>query len=45
MKRRSAGSANEAESLTRLPIVLLQSETGARLVEEELHRIDYGIYV
>ncbi|TPK93979.1 MULTISPECIES: antitoxin Xre/MbcA/ParS toxin-binding domain-containing protein [unclassified Mesorhizobium] len=26
------------------PISLLQSETGAVLVEEELHRIDYGIF-
>ncbi|WFP74665.1 antitoxin Xre/MbcA/ParS toxin-binding domain-containing protein [Mesorhizobium sp. WSM4906] len=26
------------------PINLLQSETGAVLVEEELHRIDYGIF-
>lgn len=31
--------------LSEVPVVLLQSETGARLVEEELHRIDYGIYV
>jgi putative toxin-antitoxin system antitoxin component (TIGR02293 family) len=31
--------------LNEVPLVLLQSETGARLVEEELHRIDYGIYV
>jgi putative toxin-antitoxin system antitoxin component (TIGR02293 family) len=31
--------------LKEVPVVLLQSETGARLVEEELHRIDYGIYV
>ena len=31
--------------LKEVPLVLLQSETGARLVEEELHRIDYGIYV
>ena len=31
--------------LNEVPVVLLQSETGARLVEEELHRIDYGIYV
>lgn len=31
--------------LNEMPVVLLQSETGARLVEEELHRIDYGIYV
>lgn len=27
-----------------LPIDLLQSETGARLVEEELHRIEHGIF-
>ena len=26
------------------PIELLQSETGATLVEEELHRIDYGMF-
>jgi putative toxin-antitoxin system antitoxin component (TIGR02293 family) len=31
--------------LKEIPLVLLQSETGARLVEEELHRIDYGIYM
>jgi putative toxin-antitoxin system antitoxin component (TIGR02293 family) len=31
--------------LNEVPLVLLRSETGARLVEEELHRIDYGIYV
>lgn len=31
--------------LNEAPIVLLQSETGAHLVEEELHRIDYGVYV
>lgn len=31
--------------LNEAPLVLLQSETGARLVEEELHRIDYGVYV
>lgn len=31
--------------LNEVPLVMLQSETGARLVEEELHRIDYGIYV
>jgi len=30
--------------LNEAPIVLLQSETGAHLVEEELHRIDYGIF-
>jgi putative toxin-antitoxin system antitoxin component (TIGR02293 family) len=30
--------------LNEVPLVLLQSETGARLVEEELHRIDYGMY-
>ncbi|MES0032552.1 MULTISPECIES: antitoxin Xre/MbcA/ParS toxin-binding domain-containing protein [unclassified Mesorhizobium] len=29
--------------LNEIPINLLQSETGAVLVEEELHRIDYGI--
>jgi putative toxin-antitoxin system antitoxin component (TIGR02293 family) len=28
-----------------VPIELLQSETGARLVEEELIRIDHGIYI
>ena len=27
-----------------VPVDLLESETGAHLVEEELHRIDYGIY-
>jgi putative toxin-antitoxin system antitoxin component (TIGR02293 family) len=27
-----------------IPIDLLESETGAHLVEQELHRIDYGIY-
>lgn len=26
------------------PINLLQSETGAFLVEQELHRIDYGVF-
>jgi putative toxin-antitoxin system antitoxin component (TIGR02293 family) len=31
--------------LKEVPVVLLQSETGARLVEEELYRIDYGVYV
>jgi putative toxin-antitoxin system antitoxin component (TIGR02293 family) len=30
--------------LNETPIDLLQSETGASLVEEELHRIDYGIF-
>ena len=30
--------------LNQIPIELLQSETGATLVEEELHRIDYGIF-
>jgi putative toxin-antitoxin system antitoxin component (TIGR02293 family) len=30
--------------LNETPIDLLQSETGATLVEEELHRIDYGIF-
>lgn len=30
--------------LNEVPVVLLQSETGARLVEEELHRIAYGMY-
>lgn len=30
--------------LNEVPLVLLQSETGARLVEEELHRIAYGMY-
>ncbi|TPI56505.1 MULTISPECIES: antitoxin Xre/MbcA/ParS toxin-binding domain-containing protein [unclassified Mesorhizobium] len=30
--------------LNEAPITLLQSETGASLVEEELHRIDYGIF-
>jgi putative toxin-antitoxin system antitoxin component (TIGR02293 family) len=30
--------------LNEVPLVLLQSETGARLVEEELHRIAYGIF-
>jgi putative toxin-antitoxin system antitoxin component (TIGR02293 family) len=30
--------------LNETPIELLQSETGATLVEEELHRIDYGIF-
>jgi len=26
------------------PIELLQSETGASVVEDELHRIDYGMF-
>ena len=30
--------------LNETPIELLQSETGATLVEEELHRIDYGMF-
>ncbi|UVK37522.1 DUF2384 domain-containing protein [Mesorhizobium sp. AR10] len=30
--------------LNEAPIKLLQSETGASLVEEELNRIDYGIF-
>ncbi|WP_419696673.1 antitoxin Xre/MbcA/ParS toxin-binding domain-containing protein [Mesorhizobium muleiense] len=30
--------------LDETPINLLQSETGAALVEEELHRIDHGIF-
>ncbi len=30
--------------LKEVPLVLLQSETGARLVEEELNRIAYGMY-
>ena len=30
--------------LNEMPIELLKSETGATLVEEELHRIDYGIF-
>lgn len=30
--------------LDETPISLLQSETGATLVEEELHRIDHGIF-
>lgn len=30
--------------LNEVPMVLLQSETGAHLVEEELHRIDYGMF-
>jgi putative toxin-antitoxin system antitoxin component (TIGR02293 family) len=30
--------------LNEAPIELLQSETGATLVEEELHRIDYGMF-
>jgi putative toxin-antitoxin system antitoxin component (TIGR02293 family) len=30
--------------LNEAPIVLLQSETGAHLVEEELNRIDYGMF-
>ena len=30
--------------LNETPIELLRSETGATLVEEELHRIDYGIF-
>ncbi|AZN99187.1 DUF2384 domain-containing protein [Mesorhizobium sp. M9A.F.Ca.ET.002.03.1.2] len=30
--------------LNETPINLLQSETGAVLVEEELHRIDHGIF-
>jgi putative toxin-antitoxin system antitoxin component (TIGR02293 family) len=30
--------------LDETPINLLQSETGASLVEQELHRIDYGIF-
>ncbi|SJM35297.1 type II RES/Xre toxin-antitoxin system antitoxin [Mesorhizobium delmotii] len=30
--------------LNETPINLLQSETGAALVEEELHRIDHGIF-
>ena len=28
-----------------VPLELLASETGARLVEEELYRIEYGIYI
>jgi len=28
-----------------VPIELLVSETGARIIEEELHAIDYGMYV
>ena len=44
-KRRNAGSEERSRVLNEVPLVLLQSETGARLVEEELHRIDYGIYV
>jgi putative toxin-antitoxin system antitoxin component (TIGR02293 family) len=28
-----------------VPLDLLESETGARLVEEELHRIEYGIFI
>jgi putative toxin-antitoxin system antitoxin component (TIGR02293 family) len=28
-----------------VPIDLLESETGARLVEQSLHQIDFGIYV
>jgi putative toxin-antitoxin system antitoxin component (TIGR02293 family) len=28
-----------------VPLDLLASETGARLVEEELYRIEYGIYI
>ena len=28
-----------------VPLELLVSETGARLVEEELYRIEYGIYI
>jgi putative toxin-antitoxin system antitoxin component (TIGR02293 family) len=28
-----------------VPLELLASETGARLVEEELYRIEYGVYV
>lgn len=31
--------------LNEVPITLLQSETGAHLVEEELHRIEYGVFV
>jgi putative toxin-antitoxin system antitoxin component (TIGR02293 family) len=34
----------ESRVLEARPIDLLSSETGARLVEEELHRIDYGIF-
>jgi putative toxin-antitoxin system antitoxin component (TIGR02293 family) len=30
--------------LKEVPLVLLQSETGARLVEEELNRIAYGMF-
>jgi putative toxin-antitoxin system antitoxin component (TIGR02293 family) len=30
--------------LNEVPLVLLQSETGARLVEEELNRIAYGMF-
>ena len=36
---------DKSRVLNEVPLVLLQSETGARLVEEELHRIDYGIDV
>lgn len=28
-----------------VPLQLLASETGGRLVQEELHRIEYGVYV
>lgn len=34
----------ESRVLEASPIDLLRSETGARIVEEELHRIDYGIF-
>ncbi len=30
--------------LNETPIALLESETGAHLVEQELHRIDYGMF-
>ena len=34
----------ESRALEARPIDLLSSETGARIVEEELHRIDFGIF-
>jgi putative toxin-antitoxin system antitoxin component (TIGR02293 family) len=34
----------ESRALGGSPVTLLESETGAHLVEEELHRIDFGIF-
>jgi len=33
-----------SRALDARPIDLLQSETGARIVEQELHRIDFGLF-